>query len=187
MTLIQPGESWGADCPSASADHLPKNVPVIWPYTTGSPSVQWPVSLIDSFTKSRVIRVDQGFETRSPYDADEFDIEAGAWTESGITAIVKARRESRWSTRMYGTWETYGSTKQLLASQGIGQSVYWRIADWDLDKHFADVMLHADVYAGQWASPSSNPDTILPGTNLTLAEANADLNVILNIYTGWAG
>jgi hypothetical protein len=180
-------ETWGADCPSGSVEHLPRNVPVIWPYVTGTPSIRWTGEQIAQFPHSRIIRVDQGFESRSPFDADEFDIEAGAWSDDAIAGIVAERRTRRWSTRLYGTWDTYGAVKQELAARGIGQSVFWRIADWDLDQHFADLELHGDVYAGQWASPSSNPRTILPGTRLTLAEANADLSVMITVNTGWAG
>jgi hypothetical protein len=37
---------------------------------------------------------------------------------------------------------------------------------------------HGEIVAYQWASPSSNPDTLLPGTGRTLKEANADLTVV---------
>ena len=33
------------------------------------------------------------------------------------------------------------------------------------------------VKAVQWASPSSNPGTLVPGTGLTLTQANCDLSV----------
>jgi hypothetical protein len=187
MDFPTAGETWGADCPGENAPSLPASVPVIWPYVTGPPSIKWTPANIGRFTHSKIILVDQGFESRSPFDADEFDVESGAWTIEEISGIIAERRTRRWSTRLYGTWGTYGATKEVLAARGTGQSVFWRIADWDLNQHYADLELHGDVYAGQWASPSSNPDTILPGTHLTLAEANADLNVILNINTGWAG
>jgi hypothetical protein len=29
----------------------------------------------------------------------------------------------------------------------------------------------------QWAAPQSNPDTLIPGSNRTLAEGNCDLSV----------
>lgn len=38
---------------------------------------------------------------------------------------------------------------------------------------------HGRIIAYQWASPTSNPNTILPGTTFTLAQANADLSVIM--------
>ena len=65
--------------------------------------------------------------------------------------------------------------------------MFFRIADWNLDQHLADLELHADVYAGQWASPTHNPATLVPGTHLTLADAKADLSVVLRMSTGWEG
>jgi hypothetical protein len=33
------------------------------------------------------------------------------------------------------------------------------------------------VQAVQWAAPQSNPDTLIPGSSLTLADGNCDLSV----------
>ena len=70
---------------------------------------------------------------------------------------------------------------------GLGRSVFYRIADWNLSEHLAGLAAYGDVYAGQWASPTSNPNTVIPGTNHTLATANVDLNVVLLENTGWQG
>lgn len=181
--------TWGADCLPGSITYLPQNIPAIWPYSTGSPTVRWPQADIDRFRKhgAAVFLVDQGYESQSPFDADEFDIEQGAWEIAQMPGIVAARRERNWSTRFYCCWTCYGQIKQLLAGHGTGQSVFFRIADWDLSAHLADLELHDDVYAGQWASPSSNRATLIPGTRTTLSHAGVDLNVLLIEDTGWQG
>lgn len=188
---------WGFDCLGSSVAALisAKAAPTaIWPYDTGSEGYPWTSEEIAHFTfdaarPARVFRVNQGYlqGPGSAMHGDEFDFERGTWTAAGILDIVAARREARWSTRVYCTWSNYGLLKEQLAQAGTGGSVWFRIADWNLSEHFADLALHGDVYAGQWASPASNPQTRVPGTGLTVAEAQVDLNVLLLEDTGWAG
>ena len=158
---------------------------------TGSNGIEWTTQQIHHFDQqgAAVYLVNQGFE-QSPAEAmigDEFDFEARAWTLPTLLKVVEARRAVKWSTRIYCTWSNYGAIKQALAEAGIGRSVFFRIADWNLDQHTADLELHADVYAGQWADPISHPMTLVPGTNMTLAAAGADLSVVLHEFTGWQG
>lgn len=193
--LAQLRLGWGFDCRGAVITASPPLQAVrpaaIWPYDTGVDGVDWPIANITPFQDrgARVYRVNQGtgaFST-DPFHGDEFDLEAGAWTIDQIAAIVAARRAREWSTRVYSTWANYGALKQKLAEAGTGKSVWFRIADWNLSAHLADAELHADVYAGQYASPTSNPAAVIPGTDLTLAQVSVDLNVILLTYTGWQG
>lgn len=182
--------TWGIDCKGSEVALLGGlEIPAIWPYVTGTPDVRWTELQISHFVAngSRVYRVNQAYDSPSPFDGDEFDVEALAWTPRQFCDVVAERRTHDWSTRGYCTWSTYGAIKQELADRGIGRSVWFRIADWNLDQHLADLELHADVYSGQWASPTTNPATMIPGTKLTLGEANADLNVLLLEYTGWQG
>lgn len=193
MTTIPTGISWGFDCLGDNVQRLidaGAKPAAIWPYISGSDGIEWTEAQIDHWKATALIyRVNQGYH-QGPGDAlkgDEFDVENGAWSIAQMVEIVRARRAVSWSTRVYGAWATYGTLKQELAQAGVGGSVWWRIADWNLDEHLADLELHADVYAGQWASPSSNPATLVPGTRLTLAEAGADLSVVLRENTGWVG
>lgn len=189
---IANGIGWGFDCLGSSVQHLLDTKPTaIWPYITGNDGIAWTPEEIDHFRRQgvAVYLVNQGF-MQSPAEAltgDEFDFEVGAWTLPELVAVVEARRKASWSTRVYCNWSNYGLIKQALAEAGAGRSVFFRIADWNLDQHTADLELHADVYAGQWASPTHNPATLVPGTNITLAEARADLSVVLRESTGWQG
>lgn len=182
--------SWGIDAKSSQLGQLwDVKVPAIWPYVTGTPDVIYTPLQIAHFAASgaRVYRVNQAYESPSPFDGDEFDVEMLAWSPQTFAEVVAERRTHYWSTRAYVTWDGYGQVKQVLAERGIGSSVWFRIADWNLSDHLADLALHADIYAGQWASPTSNPLTKIPGTELTLAEVGADLNVLLIENTGWEG
>lgn len=187
-----PSIGWGFDCLGSSVQHLLDTKPtVIWPYVTGTDGIAWTPEEIDHFRKlgASIILVNQGVD-QGPGQAltgDEFDFEAGAWTLPHLLEIVNVRRKASWSTRVYCTWSNYGAIKQALAEAGTGKSVFFRIADWNIDEHVAELELHGDVYAGQWASPTTNPATLIPGTNLTLAEAGANLSVLLRTGTGWQG
>lgn len=184
-----PAFSWGLDCPASQVALLRSKGAkphAIWPYISGTVGIVWSADQVNAFDRARIYRVNQGF-LQGPADAlhgDEFDLEAGGWSIDALLTIVKARNSVKWTTRIYCTWANYGVMKERLAEEGIGRNTWFRIADWNLSQHLADEALHADVYAGQWASPTSNPDTIIPGTRLTLREANVDLNVLLIENTG---
>jgi len=186
------GIGWGFDCLGSSVQHLLEARPTaIWPYITGDNGIAWTSEEINHFRQqgAEVILVNQGFR-QGPAEAlagDEFDLEAGAWTLASLRMVVAKRRDIRWSTRVYCSWSNYALVKEALAADGTGNSVFFRIADWNLNQHTADLELHADVYAGQWASPSTNPAAVIPGTSITLAEAGADLSAVLNTNTGWQG
>lgn len=186
------GIGWGFDCTGVSVPKLMAaevEPDAIWPYISGNDGIAWTEAQIQHFAGARVYRVNQGI-SQGPAEAlngDEFDMETGAWTLDHLLVIVAARRRVSWSTRIYCTWNNYGYIKEALARAGTGGSVFFRIADWNLDQHLADLELHADVYAGQWASSSSNPATLVPGTRLALGDAEADLSVVLRMSTGWEG
>lgn len=188
--------TWGIDCirtdvPYLQAPHTLVPIPAIWPYVTGKPGsgIEWTPLQIDYFAArgSRVYRVNQAYDSLGPMDGDEFDVEALAWSVGQCGDVVSERRTREWSTRFYATWSIYGQIKQELADRGIGQSVFFRIADWNLSQHLAELELHDDVYAGQFASPTTNPLTLIPGTGITLQSVGADLNVLLWANTGWVG
>lgn len=179
--------TWGADCPATQVAWLPRSIPAIWPYITGTPDIKWSPVEIAWFHRAKVFHVNQHFDNDDPYLGDEFDVEELAWTPAQVVEVVRARRERQWSTRLYGTYATYGQTVTELANAGVRRSTFWRIADWNLDAHMADATLWGDVYAGQWASPTSNPHTLIPGSDNELWVANVDLNVLLTENTGWQG
>lgn len=194
LVASAPTFGWGFDCLAENVQHLLGAKPTaIWPYDTGTNGIPWTQEEISHFVMSgtrRVFRVNQGFQQgpAAALHGDEFDLEAGAWTIPALVDVVRERRRVKWATHVYCTWSDYGLMKEALAEADITQASMWyRIADWNLIQHFADVELHGDVYAGQWASPTSAPAVLVPGTSLTLAEAQADLSVMLREYTGWLG
>lgn len=180
-----PSSTWGADAESVNWVHLPQHLPVLWPYLTGSSEVIWSNEQVGHLAPDQVIWVDQGYQTVDPHRPDEFDIEAGAIAIGHVPPIVIARQERKQVTRLYGTWSTYAQVKEELAYHEALHNVYWRISDWNLSEAMAKAALLHDVYAIQWASPTSNPHTPLPGTPRTLLTAGADLSVMLTAPLAW--
>jgi len=178
--------TWGADCMAENSGSLPDALGVVWAYGTGTPGIPWSAEQKARFAHGHVYVIDQGFGSKGPFDADEFDLEARAWTVPELVDVAAARAERHWSTRIYCSKIPYGMMMGALSAAGLLHvPVFFRIADWSLNEPQARATLGGNVYAKQWASPSSNPDTILPGTKLTLAEANVDLNVVRLMNTGW--
>jgi hypothetical protein len=182
-----PTLTWGIDAQYSQLRYIPAGVPAIWPYVTGTTGICWPDDAINGFNGARITRVNQGYDSPGPFHGDEFDFERGAWTLDQIVSAAIERARYHWSTRIYATYDGYGQAKAALARAGLGRSVFYRIADWDLSEHLASLAAYGDVYGGQWASPTSNPDTVIPGTHISLATANVDLNVVLLENTGWQG
>ena len=179
--------TWGADATGEHADNLPAAMGVAWAYKTGTPGIPWSPDQVDRIAASgHVYTIDQGFGSKGPFDADEFDLEARAWTVPELIDVIAARAEKRWSTRIYCSKIPYGMMMGALAAAGLLHlPVFFRIADWSLSEEQARATLGGNVYAKQWASPTSNPQTLVPGTDLTLEQAQCDLNVVRLMNTGW--
>jgi hypothetical protein len=178
--------TWGADCIGEHSANLPDAMGVVWAYNTGTPGIPWSAEQRARFDHGHVYTIDQGYGSKGAFDADEFDLEARAWTVPELVEVVEARAAKRVSTRIYCSLIPYAMMQGALAAAGLLHvPVFYRLANWNLNEPEARARLGGSVYAVQWASPTSNPDTLLPGTKLTLAEANVDLNVVRLMNTGW--
>lgn len=135
------------------------------------------------------VRIWQGYGPDPAIDAfDEIDIERGAVTPQRAAAMVKKRVDGgiTW-TNLYASIDNLAATAKAI--QAYGHDVWnghvtCRLADWNLNRAEATAKVGTYV-AGmtcigvQWASPTSNPNTILPGpSGLTLRQANVDLSVV---------
>ena len=183
------GVTWGADATSSNQQHLPDGLPVLWWYSTGTPDIRWDTAtLLDPrYRYASAYAIDQGFASKGPFDGDEFDVETGAWTVHDMLNIIEARNARRWSTRVYCSHRDRAGIMVAAGGWLDIRSVFFRIADWSVSEAEAAARLGGNIYAWQWASPKSNSGTRLPGTGLTLAEAQCDLNVISLRSTEWQG
>lgn len=186
---------WGIDTIDARVPEVPRGAPVIWYYVTGTtqnPEIEWEPADAALFPHSQLYRIDQGFgnqrDRRRWFACDEFDLEAQAWTADTLVPAIRARNDIHWSTRIYASDGPWTELVIALDAAGVStRSIFWREANWNLSEIQAKARLGGNRYAIQWASPSSNPDTLIPGTNLTLATAGADLNACRLGSTQWQG
>lgn len=171
-----------------AVQHVPDIYPYIGGYCSGLDSVPWDAADWSKYRSARVIRIYQGagaFPGVAGFD--EIDVESGAVTPQQAADLVQQRVNAgiTW-TGIYGSDAALAETSTLIQAKGHviwNGHVYCRLADWNLNEVQATALVgtyvHGMTCVGvQWASPESNPHTVLPGTSLTLAQANADLSVV---------
>jgi hypothetical protein len=176
------------DAIRVNARNIPPGCLKVAGYGTGTGDVPWTPAEWALFPKAGHVRIDQtpGLNLFATGGADVADIEAYAGTVSSFVAAVKERiaHGVEWSTA-YGSDSTLLTVHNELEAAGphgwyFGHVDCW-LADWNLSEAQAAALVGREVHgmtcrAVQWASPSSNPSTIVPGGTLTLAAANVDLS-----------
>lgn len=181
------------DTVHGSVRNIPPGTPKVAGYVSGTASVKWTSADWALFPDAGKVRITQGYGAQDWLACDVIDaeeLETGGWTITPAQAAqaVKARvgHGIAWTT-VYGSPTNLGKVAGAL--DAVGASAGWWhghvrawVANWDLDEAGAAALvgttLHRmPVVAVQWASPSSNPRTVVPGGTATLAEANLDLSV----------
>jgi hypothetical protein len=179
------------DATSASAGNIPSGSPKVAGYVTGTSEVRWTPqdwARFDPATTS-LVRIDQGFTWPPlPTSYDVLDVENLAVTAAEVPAAVQARIAAgiTWTT-VYGSASALAAVEARLRAAPFGAGWYYGhvdcwLADWNLNEAEATALLGTRISgltctAVQWASPASNPGTVLPGSTLTLAQSNCDLSV----------
>lgn len=104
------------------------------------------------------------------------DVEPYAGTESSAHTAVASRQSRGEDSVIYISLGNWASMKADLASS---QGVSYIIADWSMSLASAQsfIAAHPDVVGVQFGDPASNPNTLVPGTNVTLAMAQQDIDV----------
>lgn len=161
--------------------------PKVAGYVTGSGGVCWSLQEWDMFpeTQTAHVRIDQSpsLSLFAAGKADVADVESGAATITTFITAAKSRQKDGLRSTIYIAAASANGAHTQIMNAGLINVVDWWIADWNLNQTEAMQRLGtSNVVAVQWASPTSNPNTILPGTKLTLSQANADLSVALE---GW--
>lgn len=162
------------DAIGANSGHIPVTAPKVGAYTTGN-GIMWDAGQIDRFKgHSGLVLIDQAANDGLAGGANVKDSETGAATIAEVVATAKRFGPKAFST--YIQKSNIDACRSALADEHLEGMTYW-MADWNLTQAQATELLVGDIMAVQFASPSSNPNTILPGTNLTLREANVDLSI----------
>lgn len=151
-------------------------------YITGSDGVKWNKEDWDRFphyTKKRIAQL-----TQNDPGADILDVEPDAATDPAAVVWVKARHDSKQPAHIYVSSSNVAALYNALDKAGEVEQTYLWLANWSLDEAEAQALLGTN-YGGfrvemvQWASPTSNPNTFLPGTGYTLGQAGCDLSVAI--------
>jgi hypothetical protein len=163
-------------------------------YVTGTPDIRWVETDWLRFPHYTHIRIDQSATFKSlPSNYDVRDVEPGACPPK-IAAQEAAIRFSKYKLKTVCYVDVTeepnlaGDITTALAAQKIpdGNAFIW-LANWNLDEAEAAElvgtrMLGFEIIGVQWASPSSNPDTLIPGGHATLREAQLDLSVVNQVW-----
>jgi hypothetical protein len=166
----------------ADVSNIPVSTPKVAGYVTGTPEIQWTTADWDRFPRSGKVRINQDGSTdvSEAGIADVADYEPGAFTEAQVLEWVKLRKHSHLACAVYVAASNRASLTSALREAGHTGVDLW-IADWSLSEAEAVRLLSTSgaypVVAVQWASPASNPNTTVPGSAKTLAEANVDLSI----------
>lgn len=176
------------DTIGANAGNIPLGTPYVAGYPAGLAPVTWTPSDFARFTGSRIVRIHNGAgNPLAPHLYDVMDIETGALTPQGATQLHRERVDAGipWST-LYGTDANLALTIALIQNMGdhywIGHVNTW-LANWNLNQAEAEALIGTEIHGAtcvgvQWASPTSNPLTVVPGGNETLRAANVDISVV---------
>jgi hypothetical protein len=119
-----------------------------------------------------------------PLQADIIDMEAEAATPAAVVEWIKGKHAVRQIAVVYASAANVPALYRAVAAAGELDQTYLYLANWNLDEQEAAALL-GTTYEGfhvvqvQWASPTSNPNTLLPGTNFTLHDCGCDLNVTI--------
>jgi len=157
-------------------------------YVSGTSDIEWTAGDWARFHASRRIRIWQGYGPKPAISGFEvIDIETGAVTpqQAADEVALRVAANIQW-TLLYGGRDALAQTAALIRAKGNhvwnGHVLAW-LADWNLNRDQAASLISTYIdgmtcVGVQWASPSSNPHTLLPGSTLTLAQANCDLSVV---------
>lgn len=109
------------------------------------------------------------------------DVEAGAMKIAVFVQWCRNRHLQGAASTGYLSESLLVAARLAIKDAGI-PGVTYGVANWNLNRQQALARLGGDVVWVQYASPTSNPNTILPGSDMTLHEANCDLGVAVD---GW--
>jgi len=187
VDMTTDGTTLMVDTIHGSVGHIPESIKYVGGYVSGTPDIKWTTEDWARFPGARHIRIFQGYgDLPDVHSFDAVDIESGAVTPAEAASIVRTRVLAGipW-THLYGTDATLAETGAAIRAYGNsiwnGHVSAW-LADWNLNESEAAAKIGTQIHgmtcmAVQWASPSSNPNTLVPGTNVTLKAANCDLSV----------
>jgi hypothetical protein len=156
-------------------------------YLTGTGVVPWSAAEIQARRAAGegVVGIDQTpggqlFAQDGTFDgvrASIYDVEAGAGTPASAAAACRSRVAL--GVKQHTLYVSLDSLPALRAAVAGIPGVVYGVANyaWSLAEAEAYIAANPDVVYVQYGDPQTNPNTDVPGTSVTLAQANADIDV----------
>lgn len=143
-------------------------------YLTGA-GIAWTTADWARFTGHKV-RILQHYPaaTNVYLQADALDVEKGALTIAQALIVAGVRRADKLDTTIYIEASQLAAARKAFA--GMAGITFW-VANWNLTQAEARALITGDIVAVQYASPDAGSTDKLPGSKLTIKQANVDLSV----------
>ncbi len=183
--------------PFADATHnsLPKipatpAMQLIALYATGTVGIEATAADVAKYRAAGtgVVLIDQtpGLKVFAAGLADVADVEFLAGTHASAAAAVLARQAHGWQSTLYCSKNALAGLQAALLPGTDRSKVLYGVADYNWSRAESEALLGANPHWAycQYGDPKSNPHTLVPGTSVTLAQANADIDVG---KASWAG
>ncbi|MGI0133947.1 MAG: hypothetical protein ACREBW_03195 [Candidatus Micrarchaeaceae archaeon] len=169
------------DAMGVNAHNIPAGMQKVGAYLTGSGGVAWSVTDLARFHVPELVTINQLPADPGNITADVDDMETNAATIKDAVDWSTDRVKAGKMPSIYVQASRVAELINALKASGINAADLW-MANWNLSESEARAQVKAasgpfPVKAIQFASPSSNPNTFIPGTNRTLAEADVDLSI----------
>lgn len=150
-------------------------------YVTGSDGVEESAAQVSAAEAAgmTVLLIDQtpGLAEFAAGRADIADVESLAGTPAAAAGAIAAR--IRLGIGLHTLYVSYSSLPALRAAVAGLPGVCYGVANygWSVAKAQQLLTENGDWAYCQFGDPMSNPSTLVPGTSVTLAQANADIDV----------
>jgi hypothetical protein len=108
------------------------------------------------------------------------DVESGAGTPSTVSAAVLERQARKELSTVYCSQNDLSTVKNALVAAKVDMvGVVFGVANYNLSRAEAEAALasNSDWAYVQYGDPTTNPNTMVPGSTVTLTEAQADIDV----------
>ncbi len=176
----------GMDTVRTSVGNIPSNAVCVLGYDTGSGIVPWTQNEWDYFPNAIKLHITQVDGNNNP-DSDIIDIEPKAATIEQAVAWCKDRISHHKIATCYLSQSNVTSLVNALITAGITSGVYLGVAHPGMSIEEAQSILDQSggpfpiVYVQYaWPDMGLGGDLKVPGSDLTLNQANVDLNLIRN-------
>lgn len=159
---------------------LPRNLIAVMGYDTGTPDIDWTDADWMRFPLASHVIVDQSYSLPK-YEAglaNIADVENGAATIGSFIPASLQRLSRGHDANLYISYDKLGTALADCHEAGIrSPRVFVANYNWSMHDAINYLETHSFAVGVQFADPGQNPRTIVPGTGMTLKEANADLSV----------